>query len=162
MNNTNEKVILEAKLPAQKKEQNILKLSINEEQASANIAKSLVQDFMTLITIAGLKAVFLKFPDRAEFLQQLKDAWKHRTSTQIAEESKIFQSSIMEAFSSEASVSKETTDMMNKQLESFYATRDKSVKIAEDAIDNIINAIVEDDVNDKTETPKTENTNEAR
>jgi len=169
MSEQTEKVILEAKIPPaqkpEKKEQNILRLSINEEQAAANIAKSLVQDFMTLITIAGLKAIFLKFPNREEFMADLKDAWKHRTSTQIAEETKVFQNSIMEAFSSEATVSQETTEKMNKQLQSFYATRDKSVEIAEQAIDNIIEAIVKDDVEKKdsnTETNKTEKTDEAR
>ena len=165
MSEEKEKVILEAKLgggvPPKKKEQNILKVSINEEQAAGNIAKSLVQDFMTLITIAGLKAIFLKFPDRKEFMDELKESWKKRTSIQVAEETKIFQNSIMDAFSSEASITPETTEKMNKQMQSFYNTRDKAFEIAEKAIDNIIFAIVEDNVSEETENNK-ENTDEVQ
>ena len=169
MSEEKEKVILEAKLgggvPPKKKEQNILKVSINEEQAAGNIAKSLVQDFMTLITIAGLKAIFLKFPDRKGFMNELKDSWKKRTSIQVGEETKIFQNSIMEAFSSEATITPETTEKMNKQMQSFYNTRDKAFEIAEKAIDNIISTIVEDNVPEeneiKTEQNK-ENNNEVQ
>ena len=161
MSEEKEKVILEAKLgggvPPKKKEQNILKVSINEEQAAGNIAKSLVQDFMTLITIAGLKAIFLKFPDRKGFMNELKDSWKKRTSIQVAEETKIFQNSIMEAFSSEATITPETTEKMNKQMQSFYNTRDKAFEIAEKAIDNIISTIVEDNVPEENETKTEQN-----
>jgi hypothetical protein len=140
---------MEAKLEAPK-EENVLKVSINEQQASANIAKSLFQDFMTLITVVGLKAIFSKFPDRENFMQQLKEIWQKRNSVQLAEETKVFQSAIMDAFKSESEIDAETTETINKQITSFNNTRDNAVKIATEAVDQIINSILE--------TPKSEET----
>jgi hypothetical protein len=149
MSQENEKVIMEAKLEAPK-EENVLKVSINEQQASANIAKSLFQDFMTLITVVGLKAIFSKFPDRENFMQQLKEIWQKRNSVQLAEETKVFQSAIMDAFKSESEIDAETTETINKQITSFNNTRDNAVKIATDAVDQIIKTILETPKSDET------------
>lgn len=158
---TKEKVIMETKINPPKKEENVIKVSINEQQAAANIAKSLFQDFLTLITVVGLKAIFSKFPDTEKILNELKQVWQKRNSIQLAEETKVFQQSIMDAFKSETEIDPETASKMNKQVESFNNTRDSAVNIATEAVDNIIKSILEKPtVQENKEEPKEEASNE--
>jgi adenylate kinase family enzyme len=149
----NEKVILETKITPPE-EQNMIKVSINEKQAAENIAKSLFQDFMTLITVVALKAIFSKFPSKLQILNELKELWSKRNSIQLAEETKVFNQSVLDAFSSESTVSEETTAKMNKHIESFNKTRDMAVEIATNAVDQIINSIVEENPPTDTTTDK--------
>lgn len=152
-----ENVILETKIDPPK-EENVIKVSINEQQASANIAKSLFQDFLTLITVVGLKAIFSKVPNADKIFEELKQVWMKRNSVQLAEETRVFQQSVLDAFKSESEINEETSEKINKQLKSFNDTRDAAVKIATDAVDQIIKSIVDNP--EDTETTKEETTNE--
>jgi adenylate kinase family enzyme len=154
---SNENVVMETKIQPPKEENNI-KISINEQQAAANIAKSLFQDFLTLITVVGLRAIFSKFPNSQEVFAELKEVWKKRNSVQLAEETKVFQQSVLNAFKSESEIDVETSEKINKQINSFNNTRDNAVKIATEAVDQIIESIIQKP--EETEKTKEENTNE--
>lgn len=142
----NEKVVLETKLTGgenntNKEEKTQFRISVNEEQAAANIAKSLIQDFMQMINMAIAKSVIGTYPEKDKFVSGMKDMWKNRCSVLLAEETKMFQDSIYKAMNSETNIDEETQKKMKETVDSFNKTRDIAVDMADKAVESIISII---------------------
>ena len=142
-----EKVVFEGKLSGGSGETE--KHSVAEIEASGNIAKSLINDFMLLVTIAGMKALFSKIPDAEEHINSLKKVWKERTSLQLAQETQSLQESIANAISETEKTddpkNKENIEKLDNYMKSFCKTRDMAVNLADQAVNNIINTILSKD-----------------
>ena len=118
-------------------------LKINEQHATMDIAKSLIQDFTFIVTIACIKTVFVSNSECEKLMSGLKDVWTKRTSAQLAEETKKYEDAIFHAFENQTSVSAETTEKMNNHLKTYCNVRDNAVAGATNAVDDIIKMICE-------------------
>lgn len=159
-----EKVILNAKLndghtKTDDEFASIKKLAaadLNSQRAAADIAKSLVQDYMLLVTVACCKAVFGTMPNRKDVLDSLYKMWEERTSINLSQETKMFQDAIFKAVNAGVKVSEDMTKKMNEQIQVFCNTRDAAVDLAKQAVKGISETLV----SDSTEEEKKENDNE--
>ena len=155
-----EKTLFEAKLggtsPSDEKLKAIKKAvaeDINSQRAAADIAKSLVQDYILLITIACCKAVFQNMPHKKDVLDSLRSMWNERVSINLSTETKMFQDSLFHAMNMQKEVDEKTTEKMNEQIQKFCITRDESKKLADEAVNGIIQTILAEP---KDDTPKQE------
>ena len=159
-----EQVILEAKLnngetKEDKDFKNIKKsvaADIGSQRAAADIAKSLVMDFLVLINIAVAKAVFDTFTNKKEFMDGLVNMWNERTSMNLSAETKMFQDAIFNAINSEKNVSPEMSKKVEEQLNKYCNTRDAAVSLAKESVQNIIDTILDTPQNTTTENKEEE------
>jgi len=153
MDQKTEKVIMEAKLSGGEKRRS-LNLGVTEATAADSITKSLIADFMLLLNVAGLRAIFAKFPNRKELIADIRDAWTKRVTIQLEEETKKFQTAIFDALNSQEKIDNDTSKKMEESLNSFCRSRDKAVELANKSIDSIVETIVGED--EKKEDAKTD------
>lgn len=162
-----EKTLFEAKLggtsPSDEKLKAIKRAvaeDLNSQRAAADIAKSLVQDYVLLITIACCKAVFQAMPHKKEVLDSLRTMWNERVSINLSTETKMFQDSLFNAMNMEKNIDQKTTEKMNEQIQKFCITRDQSKKLADEAVNGIIETILAEPKDDDKKETSNENKEE--
>lgn len=123
---------------------------LNSQRAAADIAKSLAQDYIILLTIACCKAVFGAMSNKKEVVDGLYDLWKERTGINLSAETKMFQDALFNAMNAESNISQDMTAKMNEQLQKFCATRDSAKELAEEAVKSIMTTILTENTEEET------------
>lgn len=145
---SNEKVILETKVKNPNKPP-VMKL--NEDHASMDIAKNLIQDYTFIVTMSAVKAMFANIKNSDQLLKDLYNSWEQRMSAQLAEETKNYSDAIYKAFEDQGTVTEETSKKIKEYMDTFCRVRDKAVAMAKDGVNGINNMIF---AKTKTETEK--------
>ena len=138
--NSNEKVIMEAKLQNSNKPK-VVKL--NEEHATMDIAKNLIQDYTFLLTISAIKSLYAQVKNSEIVLNNIKKIWESRMSQQLAEETENYKKAIVDAFNgAEGNVTEEVANEIKEYMNTYCRVRDKAVELAKEGVDNISKLIL--------------------